>query len=132
MSTRFRLVAPTPTPEKIPEPGQPNPHLSPTTHPPHDQEFSQNPEVISQVGLSVDLAPHNEHHLIIRNPVMIASGTFGYDGYGRGMTSDMDLGRLGAVIPKDRYPVAPSRQPRAPLAPFVIQGGPGSREKQFC
>jgi dihydroorotate dehydrogenase (NAD+) catalytic subunit len=31
---------------------------------------------------------------------MIASGTFGYDGYGRGLTTDMDLSLLGAVIPK--------------------------------
>ena len=53
-----------------------------------------------QVNLGVDLAPHNKFHLRISNPVMIASGTFGYDGYGRGITSDMDLGRLGAVIPK--------------------------------
>ena len=53
-----------------------------------------------QVNLGVDLAPHNKFHLRISNPVMIASGTFGYDGYGRGITSEMDLGRLGAVIPK--------------------------------
>ena len=53
-----------------------------------------------QVNLGVDLAPHNKFHLRISNPVMIASGTFGYDGYGRGITSEMDLSRLGAVIPK--------------------------------
>ena len=52
------------------------------------------------MGLSVDLAPNNPHHLKLANPVVIASGTFGYDGYGRGITPDMDLGRLGAVIPK--------------------------------
>ncbi len=51
-------------------------------------------------GLSVDLAPGNRHHLWLANPVMIASGTFGYDGYGRGITPEMDLSRLGAVIPK--------------------------------
>ncbi|MDA0263093.1 MAG: dihydroorotate dehydrogenase [Chloroflexi bacterium] len=50
--------------------------------------------------LSVDLAPGNPHHLRLANPVMIASGTFGYDGYGRGITEDMDLGQLGAVVPK--------------------------------
>ena len=38
---------------------------------------------------------------------MIASGTFGYDGYGRGITDDMDLGQLGAVVPKTF-----TRQPR--------------------
>ena len=52
------------------------------------------------LDLSVDLAPNNPHHLRLANPVMIASGTFGYDGYGRGITADMDLGELGAVIPK--------------------------------
>ena len=52
-----------------------------------------------QVELVVDLAPRNKFHLKISNPVMIASGTFGYDGYGRGMTSEMDLGRVGAVGP---------------------------------
>ena len=52
------------------------------------------------LDLSVDLAPNNLHHLKLTNPVMIASGTFGYDGYGRGITDDMDLGELGAVVPK--------------------------------
>ena len=58
------------------------------------------PAALSDVDLAVDLAPRNQHHLRITNPIMIASGTFGYDGYGRGLTPDMDLGRLGAVIPK--------------------------------
>ena len=58
-------------------------------------------------NLKVDLAPRNSRHLWLDNPVMIASGTFGYDGYGRGMTPDMDLSRLGAVIPK-----TVTRQPR--------------------
>ena len=52
------------------------------------------------MDLTVDLAPRNSHQFQLANPVMIASGTFGYDGYGRGITSEMDLGVLGAVIPK--------------------------------
>ena len=48
----------------------------------------------------MDLAPNNPHHLKLDNPIMVASGTFGYDGYGRGITPDMDLSVLGAVIPK--------------------------------
>lgn len=56
--------------------------------------------VSGSLDLSVDLAPHNPHHLWLANPVMIASGTFGYDGYGRGITPDMDFSRVGAVIPK--------------------------------
>ena len=54
----------------------------------------------AELGFAVDLAPLNPNHLKIDNPVMIASGTFGYDGYGRGITPEMDLGRLGAVLPK--------------------------------
>ena len=66
------------------------------------------------MDLSVDLAPGNPHHLKLANPVMIASGTFGYDGYGRGLTPDMDLGRLGAVIPKTvtRFPRQGNPEPR--------------------
>ena len=58
------------------------------------------PEFDRSLNLSVDLAPQNPHHLRLNNPVMIASGTLGYDGYGRGITPEMDLARLGAVIPK--------------------------------
>ena len=66
------------------------------------------------MGLSVDLAPNNPHHLKLANPVMIASGTFGYDGYGRGITPEMDLARLGAVIPKTvtRHPREGNPEPR--------------------
>ena len=114
MTSRFPFVAPKSTPPKITEQGNQNPHLHPSPHTPHEQGFSPGPEVTSQVDLSVDLAPHNKHHLKIRNPVMIASGTFGYDGYGRGMTSDIDLGRLGGVIPKTvtRWPREGNPEPR--------------------
>lgn len=66
------------------------------------------------VELGVDLAPRNKFHLNISNPVMIASGTFGYDGYGRGITAEMDLGRLGGVIPKTvtRLPKEGNPEPR--------------------
>lgn len=65
-------------------------------------------------GLSVDLAPKHPRRLELSNPVMIASGTFGYDGYGRGLTVEMDLGRLGAVIPKTvtRWPRDGNPEPR--------------------
>ncbi len=67
-----------------------------------------------ELDLSVDLAPGNPHHLWLNNPVMIASGTFGYDGYGRGITDDMDLSALGAVIPKTvtRLPREGNPEPR--------------------
>lgn len=72
------------------------------------------PVAVPQVDLAVDLAPGNPNHLRMANPVMIASGTFGYDGYGRGITSEMDLGRLGAVIPKTvtRQPKEGNPEPR--------------------
>ncbi len=50
--------------------------------------------------LSTDLAPGHPGGLLLSNPVMIASGTFGYDGYGRGIAPDTPLGKLGAVLPK--------------------------------
>ena len=68
--------------------------------PPPMVRATNRPEIVGELDLSVDLAPNNLHHLRLANPVMIASGTFGYDGYGRGITEDTDLGRLGAVVPK--------------------------------
>ncbi len=56
--------------------------------------------------LSVEIAPKHPVGLRIPNPVMIASGTFGYDGYGRGLVdqaplpSHVDFQRLGAVVAK--------------------------------
>lgn len=66
------------------------------------------------MNLAVDLAPGNRHRLKLSNPVMIASGTFGYDGYGRGISPEMDLGQLGAVIPKTvtRLPREGNPEPR--------------------
>ena len=66
------------------------------------------------LDLTVDLAPRNPHHLRLSNPVIIASGTFGYDGYGRGITDEMDLSALGAVIPKTvtRKPREGNPEPR--------------------
>ena len=68
----------------------------------------------SQVGLEVDLAPQHPQHLKLKNPVMIASGTLGYDGYGRGFSADAPFGRLGAVIPKTvtRLPRDGNPEPR--------------------
>ena len=78
-------------------------------------------------SLAVDLAPCHPAGLRLRNPVMIASGTFGWDGYGRALvgqdlrgqiihpvstgpqiplpespdkTGSIDFERLGAVVAK--------------------------------
>ena len=58
-------------------------------------------------GLAVDLAPRHPEGLRLENPVMIASGTLGYDGYGRGLIGKYPLETLGAVVPK-----TVTRQPR--------------------
>ena len=57
--------------------------------------------------LKVNLAPNHPQGLTLANPVIIASGTLGYDGYGRGLTASHPLGELGAIIPKTL-----TRQPR--------------------
>ena len=66
------------------------------------------------MDLSVKLGPAGAGGLTLRNPVMIASGTFGYDGYGRGIAADVPLDALGAVLPKTitRYPRAGNPEPR--------------------
>ena len=64
--------------------------------------------------LAIDLAPERPGGLPLPNPVMIASGTYGYDGYGRGIPPDAPLHRLGAVLPKTftRHPRAGNPEPR--------------------
>ena len=52
------------------------------------------------MDLTVNLARQRREPLILSNPVLIASGTFGYDGYGRGLPEDAPLASLGAVLPK--------------------------------
>ena len=64
--------------------------------------------------LSRDIAPRHSRGLTIANPVMIASGTFGWDGYGKGLLEDglpsatVDFQVLGAVVAK-----TVTMQPRA-------------------
>jgi len=48
-------------------------------------------------NLAVDLAPHNPHELRLRNPVMVASGCFGY---GLAYARHLDIQRLGAIVCK--------------------------------
>lgn len=49
------------------------------------------------VDLSVELAPNHKTGLRLRNPVMVASGTFGY---GTEYASLIDVQRLGAIVSK--------------------------------
>ena len=71
-------------------------------------------ETLETMDLSVNLAPRNPEGLPLANPVMIASGTFGYDGYGRGLAPDAPLALLGAVLPKTftRNPRLGNPEPR--------------------
>lgn len=66
------------------------------------------------VNLAIDLAPEKPGGLRLPSPVLIASGTFGYDGYGRGIAPDAPLHQLGAVLPKTvtRHPRAGNPEPR--------------------
>lgn len=100
--------------------GNPNPQRGSSPQTIDKSGASRDADTGYQVDLSVDLAPHHGRHLHLRNPVMIASGTFGYDGYGRGITPDMDLSRLGAVIPKTvtRLPRQGNPEPRWHPASF--------------
>jgi dihydroorotate dehydrogenase (NAD+) catalytic subunit len=49
------------------------------------------------VNLSVELAPRCKRGLLLANPVMAASGTFGY---GLEMAKELDIQRLGAIVCK--------------------------------
>ncbi len=49
------------------------------------------------MNLSVQLAPKNKHGLLLANPVMTASGTFGY---GTEYSHMFDIQRLGAIVCK--------------------------------
>ena len=64
--------------------------------------------------MEVNLAPRHFQGLRLANPVMIASGTLGYDGYGRGLIGNYPLHGLGAVIPKTvtRWPREGNPEPR--------------------
>ena len=49
------------------------------------------------IDLQVDLAPHNPRELVLRNPVIAASGCFGYGVEYAGL---IDTQRLGAIVSK--------------------------------
>lgn len=66
--------------------------------------------------LSVDLAPGGKRSLLLRNPVMPASGTFSW---GFEFAREFDVNRLGAVVSKGvtMEPRAGNRQPRVAETP---------------
>ncbi len=66
--------------------------------------------------LSVELAPKHKHGLRLQNPVMMASGTFGY---GTEYASLIDIQRLGAIVSKGitEHPRKGNAQPRVAETP---------------
>ncbi len=70
----------------------------------------------TKTDLSIQLAPHNRRGLLLRNPVIAASGTFGY---GDEMAGMCDIQRLGALICKGTTlaPREGNKQPRIAETP---------------
>ncbi len=58
-----------------------------------------------EIDLGIDLAPRRHGALVLRNPILVASGTFGY---GIEYSEVVDIDRLGAICCKGT-----TRQPRA-------------------
>jgi dihydroorotate dehydrogenase (NAD+) catalytic subunit len=68
---------------------------------------------MSVPDLTVDLAPHNPRELVLRNPVIPASGCFGY---GLEYSGVMDVQRLGAFVSKGITPEPRSGNPMPRIA----------------
>jgi dihydroorotate dehydrogenase (NAD+) catalytic subunit len=67
-----------------------------------------------QPDMSVDLAPNNPRELVLRNPIIAASGCFGY---GEEYAGVIDVQRLGAFVSKG---VTPERRAGTPM-PRIIE-----------
>ena len=68
--------------------------------------------------LSVDLAPDNSRELRLRNPVIAASGCFGY---GEEYSGIIDINRLGAFVSKG---ITPERRAGNPM-PRIVESPAG-------
>ncbi|MBI4232867.1 MAG: dihydroorotate dehydrogenase [Chloroflexi bacterium] len=73
-----------------------------------------------QPDLSVELAPGHPRGLRVANPVLVAAGTFGTDGFGAGLPPGFPYHRLGAIVAKTT-----TLRPRAGNSPPRIIQGPG-------
>ncbi len=83
-------------PMRVPSPGSSGPR-KPTRAPVAAPVARAQPAVPIEVDLSIDLAPTRPGALVLRNPLLVASGTFGY-GIEYGEVVDID--RLGAICCK--------------------------------
>jgi dihydroorotate dehydrogenase (NAD+) catalytic subunit len=70
--------------------------------------------------LTVQLTSNGPNGLVLRNPVMLAAGTFGRDGYGAGLPTGLNFQGLGAIVAKTTF-----LAPRAGNPPPRISHGPG-------
>lgn len=68
---------------------------------------------MSTPEVSVDLAPNNPRELVLRNPVIPASGCFGY---GQEFAGSIDVQRLGAFVSKGITPKHRSGNPMVRIA----------------
>ena len=82
--------------------------------------------------MSVNLAPDTGGGILLASPVMIASGTFGYDGYMHGITPDMPLQLLGAALPKTLTRFAREGNPDPRWYPESFRKGFKSGETTFA
>ena len=53
-----------------------------------------------QSNMTLQLAPNHPDGLTLRNPIIIASGTFGLDGFGSGLPKGIKFQNIGAVVAK--------------------------------
>ena len=53
-----------------------------------------------QSNTRLQLAPSHPDGLTLRNPIIIASGTFGLDGFGTGLPKGIEFQKIGAVVAK--------------------------------
>src|SRR5665811_2523360 len=67
----------------------------------------------SQPNMEVDLAPGNPRELVLRNPVIPASGCFGY---GKEFSGFVDVQRLGAFVSKGITPKPRAGNPMPRIA----------------
>jgi dihydroorotate dehydrogenase (NAD+) catalytic subunit len=82
----------------------------------------------SGINLALQLAPRNQRGLALANPVMTASGTFGY---GREMEEICDIQRLGAIVCKGTTlkPREGNPQPRLAETPSGMLNAIGLQNK---
>jgi dihydroorotate dehydrogenase (NAD+) catalytic subunit len=73
---------------------------------------------VAAPGLSVDIAPNNPHELRLRNPIIAASGCFGY---GEEYAGVIDIERLGAFVSKG---ITPARRAGNPM-PRIVESPAG-------